>query len=213
MWVAELWRYPVKSLRGEELREAEVRPDGIAGDRLVQVVDGSDELVTARTRPRLLGLRASLSPGGDPLVDGVPWSEPEAVSLVRTATGDGCRLVSALDRERRFDESPLLVTTDGAALAFGADRRRFRPNLVVGGVDGFAERDWPEDALLRAGEVEIRLGHLCKRCVMTTFDPDTLDQDPDVLRRINDELGGLFAWNSWVARPGRISVGDPVELV
>jgi uncharacterized protein YcbX len=211
--VAELWRYPVKSLRGEALESAQVDLDGVAGDRLVQVVDAREQLATARVRPGLLGLRGSLSPDGDPLVDGRSWREPEAVELIRGATGDGCRLVSALDRERRFDESPLLVTSDGAVEAFGADRRRFRPNLVVGGVEGFGEREWPEGAILRAGEVEIRLGHLCERCVMTTFDPDTREQDAGVLRRINDELGGRFAWNSWVARPGRVSVGDPVELI
>lgn len=212
MFVAELWRYPVKSLRGEPLEAAEVGVDGVAGDRLLQVVDAGDELVTARVKPGLLGLRASLSPDGAPLVDGRPWTEPEAVELIRGATGDGCRLVDALDRPRRFDESPLLVATDGAAQAFGADRRRFRPNIVVGGVEGFAEREWPAEGLLRAGEVEIRLGHLCERCVMTTFDPDTLEQDPDVLRRLGDELGGLFAWNCWVERPGRIAVGDAVRI-
>jgi hypothetical protein len=48
---------------------------------------------------------------------------------------------------------------------------------------------------------------------MTTFDPDSLAQDPDVLRRINAELGGLAAINSSVEQPGTISVGDPVELI
>jgi uncharacterized protein len=211
--VAELWRYPVKSLRGEPLREAEVRPDGIAGDRLVQVVDPDGELITARVRPDLLGLQASLSADGQPLVDGHLWTDAEAVELVRRATRNGSQLVDAVDRERRFDESPLMVVTEGAAEAFGADRRRFRPNVVIAGVEGFGERSWPEGAVLRAGEVEIELGHLCERCVMTTFDPDTLEQDAGVLRRINEELDRRFAWNSWVARPGWIAVGDPVELV
>jgi uncharacterized protein YcbX len=60
--IAELWRYPVKSLRGERLEEAELRPDGIAGDRLVQVVYRG-QVVTSRVRPRLLGLHATLDGG------------------------------------------------------------------------------------------------------------------------------------------------------
>ena len=32
--IDQLWRYPVKSLAGEPLREAEVTVDCIAGDRL-----------------------------------------------------------------------------------------------------------------------------------------------------------------------------------
>ncbi len=31
--VSELWRYPVKSLRGERLREMTVTADGVLGDR------------------------------------------------------------------------------------------------------------------------------------------------------------------------------------
>jgi uncharacterized protein YcbX len=49
--VTELWRYAVKSMRGERLEEADVRADGLEGDRLVHVVDGAGQLVTGRTRP------------------------------------------------------------------------------------------------------------------------------------------------------------------
>jgi hypothetical protein len=104
------------------------------------------------------------------------------------------------------------VGTDGAFADIGLDRRRFRPNIVVGGVDGLAERDW-QGCQLRIGEVLIDVDHLCERCLMTTIDPDTQELDPDVLRRINSEYGQLFALNCNVAAPGRISVGDPVELV
>ena len=49
MHVAELWRYPVKSLAGERLDAVDVREDGFPGDRLVRVVDGDGNQVTART--------------------------------------------------------------------------------------------------------------------------------------------------------------------
>ncbi|RMD85741.1 MAG: hypothetical protein D6815_01215, partial [Candidatus Dadabacteria bacterium] len=39
MNVAELYRYPVKSMRGESLESAEVGPTGLAGDRQWAVVD------------------------------------------------------------------------------------------------------------------------------------------------------------------------------
>ena len=87
-------------------------------------------------------------------------------------------------------------------------------NIVVAGVAGMEERAWGGRSM-RIGPdgVEIELDHLCKRCVITTFDPDTREQDPAVLRTINRDLDGRFALNCWVARPGRIAVGDPVELV
>ena len=210
MHVAELWRYPVKSMRGEPLREVEVRAEGFVGDRLVRVEEDGQR-VTGRTRPALLGLAATLSPEGEPLVDGVSWRSDEAASAVRAAAGEGAVMVGA-NGSRFFDDTPLLVATDGMIDSFGIDRRRLRPNVVVAGVEGMAERDW-EGRLLRAGEAVIRLDQLCERCVMTTIDPDSLELDPGVLRRINEELGGLAAINSSVERPGRIAVGDAVELL
>jgi uncharacterized protein YcbX len=51
------------------------------------------------------------------------------------------------------------------------------------------------------------------RCVMTTFDPDTLEQDVGVFRHIYREFGGEIALDCWVVEPGRIAIGDAVEVV
>jgi uncharacterized protein YcbX len=59
----------------------------------------------------------------------------------------------------------------------------------------------------------IGLHSLRGRCVMTTFDPDSQEQDVDVLRDIRRRFGGELALNAWVMRGGRIEVGDPVELI
>ena len=69
------------------------------------------------------------------------------------------------------------------------DRWRFRPNVVIEGAEGLAEVEWPGLGL-RAGDVLIGVRNRRTRCVMTTFDPDTLDQDSQVLRRIVQEFGG-----------------------
>jgi uncharacterized protein len=199
--VAELWRYPVKSLAGERLESVDVREDGFPGDRVVRVVDGNGEQVTARTRPGLLAIA------------GASWEAPGAAAMLADAAGPDARFERTNGRGPFFDESPLLVATDGAIEALGYDGRRFRPNIVIAGVPGMEERSWDGRRLRVGGALEIDLGHLCERCVLTTFDPDTQEQDPDVLRRVNAELDGLFARNCWIATPGRIAVGDPVELV
>lgn len=211
MWIAELWRYPVKSMGGERLDRAEVTPNGIVGDRLVQARDGRGRVLTARTQPRLLGHRAVLGPDGEPLVDGRPWRSPEVAADVERAAGSGAYL-DRYEGPERFDVLPLLVATDGAIEAFGYDRRRLRPNIVIGGVAGLAEREW-EGSLLRAGSVVIGLEDLRGRCVMTTFDPDTLEQDVEVLLKIRREFEGTLALNARVVRPGTLSVGDGVERI
>ncbi|HTZ44421.1 MAG TPA: MOSC N-terminal beta barrel domain-containing protein [Jatrophihabitans sp.] len=210
MYVQELWRFPVKSLRGERLTEATLTDNGVVGDRLVHVRQNG-HVVTGRTRHRLLGLSATTGPAGEPLVEGLPWRHPEVGRALVEAAGPGAEAVAYQGRER-FDVLPLLVATDGAIAAFGHDGRRLRPNLVVGDVHGLAERSWPGKAL-RIGDAVIGLYSLRARCIVTTIDPDTGAQDLDVLRRIHTQFEGRLALNCWVAQPGTVTVGDPVELV
>ncbi len=211
MFLAQIWRYPVKSMKGESLQQAQVTLDGIEGDRIVQVRNPSGRIVTARTRPGLLGHQATLGSDGQPLVDGRPWTAPEVRRDVEAAAGPGSELKLDLT-EDRFDVLPLLVATDGAIAALGEDGRRLRPNLVIGEVPGLEERSW-EGKFLRIGSVVIKAVNLRARCIMTTFHPDTLKQDTRVLRRIQKEFDGVMALNCSVVVPGQIAVGDPVTLL
>lgn len=209
MFVQDLWRYPVKSLAGERIDSTEVGEDGLDGDRLVYV-RGPEGVRTSRRHYRLLGLKGTLGPGGQPLIDGHPWRSAEALRLVREAAGADAWLEAAGDT-RAFDVLPLLVATDGAIAAFGRDSRRLRPNIVIGGVAGLQEFDWP-GSVLRIGTVVIRLDSRRGRCPMTTVDPDTLARDPEVLRDIGRRFGGKLALNADVLRGGRIAVADAVTL-
>jgi hypothetical protein len=212
MHVAELWRYPVKSLAGERVHDVDVTMAGIVGDRLVHVRDGRDRVVTARTTPKLLALRGSWNAAaGEPLVDGMAWGSAAVAEAVRRAAGEGARLVR-FDGVERFDVLPLLVATDGALAQLGVDHRRLRPNVVIAGVDGLAERTWP-GRRLRLGPVTIQVAGVRQRCVMTTYDPDTQEQDPGVLRRIVKEFGGRMALDCSVLEGGHLAVGDAVEVM
>jgi uncharacterized protein YcbX len=211
MYIKEIWRYPVKSLAGEQLEQAQVSEIGVEGDRRVVVIDARGHIVTARTRPKLLALHGSLGDDGEPRINGRPWSDPESLHLVQEAAGPGTQLVRVQGAES-FDILPLSVATDGAVAYLGVDRRRFRPNLFLGDVEGLAERQW-EGAALRIGEVVIRMKQLRGRCVMTTWDPDTQEQNPNVLRRIVKELDGTLSLDSLVERAGLIRVGNGVELI
>jgi uncharacterized protein YcbX len=210
MHVAELWRYPVKSLYGEPLEEAVLTGDGVAGDRLVHVRRGQ-KVLTGRTRHGLLTLKAATGADGEPLIEGLPWDGPEAAGLIRAAAGPEAELARYGGSER-FDILPLLVATDGAIEHFGYGGRRLRPNLVIGGVEGLAERSWPGKAI-RIGGVLIGVESLRGRCIVTTIDPHTGAQNLDVLRSIQRRYQGTLALNCWVAEPGVIRRGDPVELV
>ena len=202
MFIKELWRYPVKSMAGERVTQIQVGELGFADDRKVLVRAGNGRVLTSRTHHQLLGLKGTLGADGQPQIS--------ALTLVRKAVGADAELFY-YDGPERFDVLPLLVATDGAISYMGFDSRRLRPNIIVGGVEGLQERQWPGHRL-RIGEAVIRAAQLRGRCVMTTYDPDTLKQDRGVLRSIARKLGGVMALDSAVVSGGLIREGDLVTL-
>ena len=211
MKVSKIWRYPVKTMGGEALQRACLGPLGIEGDRVVHVENLHGEVITSRSHPRFLGHKGSLGPDGEPRVDGRPWKSPEVAAEVVEIGGPGAKLVR-YDGAERFDVLPLLVATDGAIAAFGHDHRRLRPNFVIGGVEGMGEREWP-GGCLRIGKVLIGVQDLRLRCIMTSFDPDTLIQEKEITRDIYRRFEGKLALNCFVIEGGEVAVGDEVRWV
>ncbi len=106
--VAELWRYPVKSLAGERVPVLTLVADGADGDRAWGILDHRDgRILTGRREPRLLFAAARLGPDGLPrmtLPDGRELAGPgpatdaalsawlgRPVSLVAAAASDAAR--------------------------------------------------------------------------------------------------------------------------
>jgi len=211
MHVSELWRYPIKSLRGVRIEQAEITEHGIRGDREIAVLGQNGRYVTSRTRPKLLGLRGELGADGVATINGYAWDSAEALKLVTEAIGEPAQLIR-VPQPQAFDILPLLVATDGAAKFLNIDHRRLRPNIMLAGVPELEERNWP-GRVLAIGDVRIEMVKLRERCVMTTFDPDTQVQDRSVLVRIVKELDGCTALDSAAISPGVIKVGDEAKVI
>jgi uncharacterized protein YcbX len=99
----------------------------------------------------------------------------------------------------------------------GLDARRFRMLVELEGARPREEDDWP-GRVLRVGDALVRAGTEVARCANTTYDPDTGVRDFDTLRAIAETRGrredgeiclGVYGE---VAQPGRVRVGDTVEL-
>ena len=207
----ELWRYPVKSLRGERLERARFDADGIRGDRLLRV-EGDGGMVTARTRPGLLGIETGIGAEGEPLVAGEDWRSTTSTRAV-SAASPGTHLVSTADAPvgLRWDLSPVLVLTTSLVAELGVDFRRLRPNVLIDGAEGREEAGWV-GSTLTIGSARLIVTKRCERCVMTTFDPDTIEQDASVLQRINEDFDRMFGLHCEVLEPGEARRGDAVVL-
>jgi uncharacterized protein len=112
---------------------------------------------------------------------------------------------------QRFDVLPLTVVTDGALREFGYDRRRPRPNIIVGGVDGLGERAFAGGRLVIA-EVFVEVVKPRARCAKTTFDPDSLEQDHGVLDHIVGNLDARMTLDCRALTDGSVAVGDEGAL-
>lgn len=231
--IEALFRYPVKSMRGERLESVELGWHGVQGDRrfaLRKVEDkGGFPWLTASKVPELLLFTPHGSEDG-----GLP-------TLVRTPEGRDLPIFGdelAREVERRFgaplqmmqlkhgifDEGLVSViatdTTDELTRLAGqeSDVRRFRPNIVVRLVQSgpFQEDGWVGGALSfgdgdDAPTVAVTLRD--ERCSMINFDPDTAGSAPEMMKaavRANGNHAGVYGT---VTRTGRLAVGQKIVLL
>lgn len=231
MRVAEIWRYPVKSVGGERLREAEVTPAGIRGDRAWGILDIATGLVlTARREPSLLFLAAVYRAGDRPAItcdDGTALPDDDALSrwigravelrsaqegpgtfenpiTVDDTSGAEADWVEWQSAGRTFHDGRSTVSFVSRATLGDWDARRFRANLVLDDGEG-------EDAL--TGEVPVGTAVLTVRrpivrCVMVTRAQPGLPRDLTVMKRVIAERGNRLAVGATVATPGLVTDGD-----
>lgn len=70
MELAEIYCYPVKSLRGHALKTAAVEPIGLEGDRRWLVVDAAGKFQTIRELPRMVQIEVEATPSGIRMIHG-----------------------------------------------------------------------------------------------------------------------------------------------
>ncbi|MEO7261196.1 MAG: MOSC N-terminal beta barrel domain-containing protein [Jatrophihabitantaceae bacterium] len=229
--VALLARYPVKSMRGEQLTAADVDQQGIVGDRQWAVYTPDGGIGSGKTSKRfrridgLLGYRATFdeSAGPVPLIESPTGQrfradEPQASELLSAAFDRPLRL----GREagvRHHDESGLHLVTTAALrrlselLGETVEVARFRPNLIldVPGT-GFVEDDWAGHELRLGSDVVVRLGTGMSRCVMVDMAQDDLGPDGRILKLLAREHQLMLGLKVEVVRGGIVRQGDPAVL-
>lgn len=204
--IAALWRYPVKSLRAEPLEQATVLTDGIEGDRTsALVVETPTHARAGKTYRGKESSRLHLT------------SDPETAA---SYAADANVLVT-LDRsqERWFDARPISVLLDlwvhdvEALVGESLEPLRWRPNLFVRTVPGFAQRERTfVGRTLRVSDVELRVVDVIRRCVTTTYDVATGDGFPFVLEAVATARDNVVGVYCEVVTPGVLAVGDALTL-
>jgi uncharacterized protein YcbX len=232
--VEAIFRYPVKSMRGEQLEVANLGWHGIDGDR---------RLAFRRMKDRggFPWLSASKCPD---LVRFAPHREngaqPDFPTHVRTPEGKqlpifGEELAAAIEhrygspvemmqmKHGIFDEACVSVIASDTIGEIGRlagttlDVRRFRPNVVVRLLRStpFQEDEWLGGVLTfgegnEAPAITVTIRDL--RCSMVNLDPDSAKPTPEVMKAIvhvNENYAGIYGT---VTRIGRLAVGQKIFL-
>jgi uncharacterized protein len=228
--VSGLWRYPVKSLRGERVEASEIGRDGLVGDRAFGIVDeATGHVLTARREPRLLFAAARWHHGHVEIIgpQGLALDTDDALSgwlgrrvhLARAGAQGGV-YENPQDSEHETDwlawrgpgrawhdskRTRVSLVSTGTLGAWAVER--FRPNVLLDGAG--------EEALVgeqvRLGTATLDVTQRVGRCVMVTRAQPGLEVDRDVLRRIHRERSGELAVGALVVAPGTVAVGDQLS--
>jgi uncharacterized protein YcbX len=232
--IAGLFRFPVKSMAGETLQQANVRWAGIEGDRRYAFVlsDGAKSAqidfpwFTGREYPPLVTYQAAYQDGTAVSVttpDGSQWTvDSEALHSELMARSK--RSISLLRLGRgAHDGTPVsLISTRSIADVAAAsgigdtDPRRFRPNVLVELAPDTHEDEWVGRALaIGDGENPPKLWvtRPDPRCMMININPRTGIQQPSVLKHVATTRGSNLGIYATVMAIGTINVGDAIYAV
>ncbi|MFN7975025.1 MAG: MOSC domain-containing protein [Acidobacteriota bacterium] len=233
--IEAIFRYPVKSMRGEPLDAAEIGFHGVEGDRrlaLHRLDDrGGFPWLSASKLPELVLFSPERQGEGasDALPTHVRTPDGNAMPLFgdELAAEIGGRLGSPVRMMHLnrgiFDDATISVITSDTArevcrlAGTNEDIRRFRPNVVVRSVRAipFEEDEWV-GGVLRFGDGDAAPGVAVTardvRCVMVNIDPDNASRSPEVMKavvRANQNNAGVYGT---VMRAGRLAVGQTIVL-
>ncbi|MBV9295364.1 MAG: MOSC domain-containing protein [Acidobacteriaceae bacterium] len=233
--IEALFRYPVKSMRGEPLDAATLGWHGLDGDRRLafrRLDDrGGFPWLTVRKLPDLILFtpQPREDGSGEALPTHVLTPEGKEMPLFGEALAAelGRRCGNPVQmmhlKHGIFDDASISVITSDTVhevcrlAGRSADVRRFRPNIVVRSTRAmpFEEDEWL-GGVLTFGEAEdapaLSVTMRDVRCAMVNIDPDDGSLDPEVLKaavRANQNNVGIYGT---VTRIGRLAVAQIIAL-
>jgi uncharacterized protein len=228
--VARLRRYPVKSMRGEELSVAAVNEYGLVGDReYAFTVDNSPNpkipWMTARQANEMLLYKPRiLSPSNVEVEspDGSRFTISDAELERLLEEKYGYQLSLRRSEGGCQDAKPLsimgLQSVQKLAEEAGIDNlapERFRANIYADWKSGgaFFEDQLVGKEIKLGDEVILRVVKKDSRCVIPTLDPDTSAASPAVLEKIQSLHAGCIGVYAETVKAGEIRVEDEISLI
>lgn len=215
--VAAIWRYPVKSMGGQQLPSAALTPHGLAHDRLYAFESPEAPAgmlrVTGAQRRELLRYHARLDATGNVLVRtpaglDLPVDDPSLL-------GPGFLLTQKPTPQTDVRPLSLIslqtVAQLSAELGEPLDPQRFRANFYLDLPAGAFAEDLLVGSTVRLGGATVRIRERDPRCRFITYAPAAPHSTPPLfaLMKLLDRLhGGRAGVYASVVSPGEVAQGD-----
>lgn len=226
--VQSLWRYPVKSMVGEQCNSLAINHRGVEGDRLYAIQDTKGKFGSGKNTRRFRRIDGLLSyksfyQNNLPVIEFpdcrvMNGNTPEINSVLSKTLGQPVTLAKE-QKISHHDDSPIHILTTASlkwlkkALPNSEiDETRFRPNLLLNVVgDTLVEHQW-KGKKIRVGEVTLKITKLAERCIMTSCSQKNLPEDLQIFRHIINESNLMFGVYAKVITGGVVNIRDEVTI-
>lgn len=234
--VTQLYRYPVKSMRGHAIPETKLGWHGFAGDRRFALTRSDSESglpwLSSRELPQLLLYEAAFADPANPDRSPITVTTPGG-QLVALNSSELLRELEDLYKGKlhlmqlwrgTFDSMDVSLISSNAIESLSAtigqplEVERFRPNVLVRVTDPrpYPEDQWVGELLVfgdRPDSARLRVNRKDLRCNIVNLDPRTAEKGPDVLGEVARNRRNLLGVYGSAERAGTIRVGDAVSIV
>ena len=195
------FRYPERAVKPPNLTEAEKITPGLTP----AVADPSDLIVDVET------------PSGEVLA----VDDPALMRMLGKETDDAHGLTLMRSDRAMTDCRPVSLFALQTARQLGdeigvaIDKRRFRANIYMdlASAAGFGEDAFVGQTLRIGAQAVVSILQRDPRCKMISLDPDTAEQNPEVLRKVSQAHGGMAGVYAAVLVEGIVRHGDAIELL
>ncbi|MCB9639433.1 MAG: MOSC N-terminal beta barrel domain-containing protein [Myxococcales bacterium] len=226
--IKAIWRYPIKSILGEQLSQIECEPRGLKEDRRFAIVNPQGKIASGKDTRRFFHLDGLFELSASTQEDGsIQIRFPDGSSCSHRAEDIHERL-SAHFRQplqlveeqaiSHLDEGPLhiVLTQDLDVLArkhgsSTVEACRFRPNLIASW--DLQDHIWEKGQIFSIGGALFSYSHPTERCRMVTYAQQGIPQDKALLKSIASEAGVYFGFYANIEKAGRITAEDAIHFV
>jgi uncharacterized protein len=226
--IKSLWRYPVKSMLGEQCDTLEINHRGVEGDRLFAIQNLQGKFGSGKNTRRFRHIEGLLTfqswyqdvpiiqfPDGRVMRGDEPTIHTELSQVLKQPV-----TLAQENKISHFDDSPIHILTSASLIWLQTalpnsviNETRFRPNLLLNVAGNTpVEHQWLGKCIRVGKEVTLEITKLAERCVMTSSKQKDLPHDSQIFQHIIKQSNLMLGVYAKVVNGGIVNLNDEIQV-